>query len=85
MYTFSVENILRLFVSLDTVRFYIFDKEDEYEFDYDEIPDEILYMKVTSIDNPATIDKIQPICINLALEDFDNYNAFKEEFKGYLV
>lgn len=60
------------------------DNLDTFQFHYSDIPCEIEYMKVQSIDNPEYSDN-EPLTINIDPDEFDDYEFFKKEFKDYLV
>lgn len=82
----TVRIIKELILGLDTLQIFIYDTSDLYEFPNCEIPEELLDMKINSIDNPTLNTIPTPMCLNLEIEDnFDDYEAFKEEFKEFLI
>lgn len=82
----TVGMIKDLILALDTLQIYVYGVCDAYEFPKCEIPEEILDMTLNSIDNPALNLTASPICLNLDIEDnFDDYDAFKEKYKDFLV
>lgn len=80
---FTVDNIMDLMINNDySLRFYVNGRT--FEFTENDIPDDLKYMIVESIDDPYYQSNI-PLCLNISEENFDDFNAFEEEFSEYLV
>lgn len=84
MKNFTVQDIINLMISVYNIQ--IFVTSDTYEFPINQIPEEVFNMKVETIDNPEDYCNSHPLCLNLDEDtNFDNYAAFKAEFKDYLL
>lgn len=84
--TITVETLASLLINNTQVDIYFNDTGKTYRFDNDEIPEEILYATVTSIDDPFNANGACPLCMNIDECDIlDDVEAFAEEYKDYEV
>lgn len=79
----TVYNLLELFTENGPVQFYINGKF--YEFEPNWIPDEIMDMTISSIDNPCYYANPHALCINLDEEDFEDLYGFEQKYKDLLI
>lgn len=83
MSTILVDDIMDLMINYSySLQFCIAGRT--FQFDNDDVPDKILYMEVESIDDPS-YQNGTPLCLNLSEDNFDDFDAFEEEFKDYMI
>lgn len=78
MSAFTVENLYDLIMGYN-VTYRIYCDGHTFEFTDGDMPDEIKYLEVDSIDNPLA-NPGQPITFNIAHRNFDNYAEFCEMY-----
>lgn len=79
----TVENILDLLVTSSYIQ--IFVHGITYEIPVDEIPNEILYMRVQSIDDPYFASENHPLCLNIDPDEIENPNEFQIMYDEYAL
>lgn len=77
----TVKQIVDLFSYLSSFNIYVLETDETFNFNEYSLPLELEYIPVISIDDPLGYDKPTPFTINVSEVNFNNYNAFKEEFK----
>ena len=81
----TVSMIASLFLQVSNVRIYM--DGQTWEFECDDLPEEISEMKVRSIDNPELA--LHPTALTLNLDEndmkYEEWKAFKETYSDYLV
>lgn len=60
---FTLKELIELFVEIGTI--YVFFDKMTFQFNMDNVPEEILDCVIKSIDNPEYTDRPQPLCVNL--------------------
>lgn len=76
----TVRRIIDLFFSISSFNIYVLESDDTYNFDGNFLPPELECLPVASIDDPLSYDERTPFTINISKVNFDDYDAFKEEF-----
>lgn len=77
----TVDTILSLMLDPSVIQIYA--NGYTYKFNIDELPDEIRYMPVKSIDDPYYYGYVHALCINIDTEDLDNPTDFQKEYFDY--
>lgn len=80
----TVDTLASLILHTTEVDIYLMHEGRTYRFPNDEIPDEFLYCKVHSIDDPFNANGAQPLCMNIDdEEEFDNIEEIINMFQDY--
>lgn len=79
-----VSTIVGLLYAETEVDIYLLREGRTYRFDSDDLPDEISFCCVHSIDDPSKADGARPLCINIDDEEqLDDVQEFVEMFSDY--
>lgn len=82
----TVEKLASMIMHTTQIDVYLMREGKTYRFDNDDLPDEVAYCIVHSIDDPFNANGACPLCINIDdEEEFDNVKEFIEKFSDYEV
>lgn len=81
----TVENLIELFADIGRLQFFIIGTDEIYEFPMYCVPIEIEFMEIASIDNPEFSSEPHRLCINLDIDNFEDYDGFKNQYSSHLI
>ena len=79
----TVNTILDLMMNVSVIQIYC--NSYTYEFNIDELTDEIRYLPVHSIDDPYYYGHVHALCINIDADDLDDPDMFHKEYSDYEI
>lgn len=79
-----VSTLAALILTDAEVDIYLMREGRTYRFEVNDLPDEVAYCHVHSIDDPFNADGARPLCINIDDEtELENVQEFVEMFSDY--
>lgn len=81
---FNVDDVI--FAMTESGNVQIFVEDTLFEFPMNDVPNELVFLEVQSIDNPEYNEKPHPLCLNVEWDEdeYGEFDKFKEMYKSHI-